>query len=126
VDPQAAPGLTGQFREWVRGVDLLLPNADELTALGGPAALLEVVEAVAVTEGAAGARWMDRRGTWQVAVPNVDVVDATGAGDAFNAGLLVAWLRGATPAEALRAGCAAGATAVGALGARPSGTISRR
>jgi sugar/nucleoside kinase (ribokinase family) len=118
VDPQAAPGLTAEFREWVRGIDIFLPNADELAALGGSDAALNVVGAVAVTDGADGARWVDRRGTWHVDALPVDVVDATGAGDAFDAGLLVAWLRGAAPEDALRAGCAAGATAVGAVGAR--------
>jgi sugar/nucleoside kinase (ribokinase family) len=118
VDPQVAAGLA-PVRDWVRGVDLLLPNKDELAALGAPAtALLDVVGAVAVTEGAAGARWVDRRGTWRVSAPAVEVVDATGAGDAFDAGLLVAWLSGAGPARALRAGCAAGAAAVRAVGAR--------
>jgi sugar/nucleoside kinase (ribokinase family) len=121
VDPQAAPALTPAFTADVRGVDLLLPNAGELVALGGSAeALLDVVGAVAVTDGPRGARWVDRRGTWTAAAPQPDVVDPTGAGDAFDAGLLVAWLGGADPAAALRAGCAAGAAAVAQLGARPS------
>ena len=51
--------------------------------------------------------------------PAVDVVDPTGAGDAFDAGLLAAWLAGAGPQEALEAGCAAGAEAVSRRGARP-------
>ncbi|HET6259916.1 MAG TPA: PfkB family carbohydrate kinase [Pseudonocardia sp.] len=125
VDPQAAPALTPEFREWVRGIDLLLPNTDELAALGGSETELLVemgtAGAVCVTEGARGARWVDHRGRWEVTAPGVDVVDPTGAGDAFDAGLLVAWLRGAGPADALRAGCAAGAAAVGGLGARPTG-----
>ena len=50
--------------------------------------------AVVVTEGRAGATWVDRDGTWTVPAPAVDVVDATGAGDAFDAGLLAAWLAG--------------------------------
>ncbi len=44
VEPQAAPALTAPgraaaFLDDVRGVDLLLPNADELRALGGPVAV---------------------------------------------------------------------------------------
>lgn len=120
VDPQAAPALGPAFREWVRGADLLLPNADELRALGGLEALVGgVVHAVAATAGAGPATWAGRDGRWSVQPPPVDVLDATGAGDAFDAGLLVAWLAGAGPADALRAGCAAGADAVGRLGARP-------
>lgn len=116
VDPQVAPALTPEFLDWVRGVDLLLPNAAELAALGP---VLDAVEAVASTSAGGGATWEDRSGTWTVAAPRVEVVDATGAGDAFNAGVLVAWLGGAGPEAALRAGCAAGAAAVGRVGARP-------
>lgn len=120
VDPQAAPALGPEFLEWVRGADLLLPNADELRALGGPGALVgKVVGAVAATAGAGPATWTDRAGRWTVKSPHVRVLDATGAGDAFDAGLLVAWLTGAGPATALRSGCAAGSAAVARLGARP-------
>lgn len=128
VDPQAAPALTAEFREWVRGVDLLLPNVDELGALGGSAADLittGMVRAVAVTDGARGARWIDDTGRWHALAEPVDAVDPTGAGDAFDAGLLVAWLAGAGPGESLRAGCVAGAAAVRHGGARPV-TVSPR
>jgi sugar/nucleoside kinase (ribokinase family) len=119
VDPQSAASLTPAFRSWVRGVDLLLPNVDELGALGGAAALRDDVGAVVVTDGERGAYWEDARGRWSAPAPVVEVVDATGAGDAFDAGVLMAWLRGAGPEEALRSGCAAGAAAVGGQGARP-------
>jgi sugar/nucleoside kinase (ribokinase family) len=119
VDPQVAPALGPAFVDDVRGVDLLLPNAAELAALGGVDGLREVVGAVATTDGPRAARWTDRRGTWAAQPPHADVVDPTGAGDAFDAGVLVAWLSGSGPAAALEAGCAAGAAAVGRLGARP-------
>jgi len=124
VDPQvapalAAPGRAAAFLDDVRGVDLLLPNTDELRALGGAAAVLRHVRAVAVSAGADGASWADPTGGWHAVAPPATVVDATGAGDAFDAGVLVARLSGASPAEALAAGCSAGAAAVGRLGARP-------
>lgn len=124
VDPQAAPALAAPgraatFLADVRGVDLLLPNADELRALGGEAAVLGQVGAVAVSAGKDGANWVDRSGRWSVPAAAVDVLDATGAGDAFDAGVLVAWLGGADQRSALTAGCAAGAAAVGRVGARP-------
>jgi sugar/nucleoside kinase (ribokinase family) len=125
VDPQAAPALTAAFLEWVRGVDLLLPNADELRALGGFDAVLAAVGAVAVTNGPDPAVWRDRRRSWSASPPQVGVVDATGAGDAFDAGLLVAWLRAAEPWQALGAGCAAGVAAVRRLGARPGQAAGR-
>jgi sugar/nucleoside kinase (ribokinase family) len=119
VDPQVAPALDPTFLALVAGIDLLLPNAAELAALGGRDAVLDAVGAVAWTDGAAGASWADVRGTWSVPAPPVDAVDATGAGDAFDAGVLAAWLSGADAEAALRAGCAAGARAVGRSGARP-------
>ncbi|HLU57972.1 MAG TPA: PfkB family carbohydrate kinase [Pseudonocardia sp.] len=119
VDPQAAPALGPGFLDDVRGVDLLLPNAAELAALGGLDGVRAATGAVAATDGPGPARWTDRNGTWTAEPPPADVVDPTGAGDAFDAGVLVAWLGGADPAAALAAGCAAGAAAVGRLGARP-------
>ncbi|PPK64617.1 pfkB family carbohydrate kinase [Actinokineospora auranticolor] len=123
VDPQSA-ALVGDgtaFLDAVREIDLLLPNEDEFTALGG-ARVLEVVRAVAVTHGAGGARWVDRSVSVSVPAEVVACVDTTGAGDAFNAGLLAAWLDGAEPRAALAAGTAAGALAVRRVGAQPSMT----
>jgi len=53
------------------------------------------------------------------APPRVPVKDPTGAGDAFAAGLLTAWLSGSSPEAALTAGAELGAAAVGRIGGRP-------
>jgi ribokinase len=115
------------FLEWVRGGDLLLCNADEATALAGPNSPAEQARTltataanVVVKRGAEGAVWCDAAGgAWSVPGAGVPVADPTGAGDAFAAGLLAAWCGGASPAEALEAGAALGAEAVGRVGARP-------
>ena len=49
----------------------------------------------------------------------VDVVDAVGAGDAFSAAFLAAWLRGSTAAEAAEAGNRRGAWVTSQRGAVP-------
>ena len=88
-------------------VDLLLPNEREA----------ELVEGEMVVKlGARGARW----GDVHVPAEPVEVVDTTGAGDAFAAGLLGARLNGADRTAALQAGCAAAARVVSQVGARPS------
>ncbi len=132
VDPQAVGPVTdpAEFLGLVAGVDLLLPNTDELAALTGSrapesaVALLDTVGAVAVTRGAAGASWVDRAGMVVVPAERVDTVDTTGAGDAFNAATLAAWLAGAAPADAVLAGVRAGSRAVREFGAQPR--VSRR
>jgi sugar/nucleoside kinase (ribokinase family) len=122
VDPQVAAMIDDPagFVELLRGVDVLLPNAEELAVLGGASVVLEAVGAIAVTAGADGATWIDRAGSVSVPADAVEVVDSTGAGDAFSAGLLVAWLTGASRTEALRAGVRAGASATTQVGAWPS------
>jgi sugar/nucleoside kinase (ribokinase family) len=129
LDPQAI-GALPRTLDGLGGIDPLMPNADELAALTGSpepdsaTSLLGGMGAVVVSRGAAGASWVDRDGVRSVSSPAVDVTDGTGAGDAFDAGVLAAWLGGAGPEAALSAGCAAGAEAVSRRGARPSRTRS--
>ena len=82
------------------------PNRDEAlvarrrrrTRRGG-AALGARAREVVVKLGADGALWTDGTASsrQRAAAPAAAVVDTTGAGDAFAAGFLAAWLRGAEP-----------------------------
>ena len=76
---------------------------------------------VVVKLGAQGALWAgrERRTVVRAAARPVEVVDSTGAGDAFAAGWLPVWLAAGDPAAALAAGCALAARAVTQVGARP-------
>ena len=123
VDPQAASHLETEgapdFLRWVTGVDLLLPNALEGAVLGGDAAMLAAAGAVVVSAGADGARWLTATQTWHAPAPSVTGGDATGCGDAFDAGVLAAWTTGADPDQCLARGVALGSAAAGREGARP-------
>ncbi|MFD1081758.1 carbohydrate kinase family protein [Micromonospora andamanensis] len=132
VDAASAAPLravgTAAFLDWVREVDLLLVNVDEATVLAGglePAAqgraLTAAARRVVVKRGAAGAVWVDRDATIVTSSAHrVAVRDVTGAGDAFAAGLLSAWLAGATPDGALARAADLGGAAVAQVGARPA------
>ena len=130
VDPSSAAPLrtagAATFLGWAAGADLLLPNADEARELTGEEdperaarALATRGAEVVVTLGAGGALWTDGAHVVRAPAAAAGVVDTTGAGDAFAAGLLAARARGEGPAEALAAGCALAGRAVGRPGARP-------
>ncbi|MFZ0324460.1 MAG: sugar kinase, partial [Actinomycetes bacterium] len=118
-------GLT-EFLAEVRGMDLLFPNDDEALALTGARtpesaalALAAATSEVVVKLGRDGALWSDGQRVEHVAAEPVSVVDTTGAGDAFAAGFLAAWLSDRDPAEALRRGSSVAADCVQRVGARP-------
>jgi ribokinase len=102
--------------------DVITPNEHEAGALGlrSPEELLATgAGAVVVTRGGAGAD-LHRAGAdvhHQEAFP-VDVVDTTGAGDAFTATMAWALADGCALEEALRRAAGGGALATTALGAR--------
>jgi sugar/nucleoside kinase (ribokinase family) len=129
---------TGGFAvpEWLREADVLLPNAAEALALTGrphdgdvQAAARDLASGgatVAVKLGADGALAVAGPGGDVVRVPAPAppaVVDAVGAGDAFDAGFLRAQLDGRPPAERLALACAAGTLSVRDRGERGHATL---
>jgi ribokinase len=76
--------------------------------------------AVVVTLGAAGAVGVDAAGVHEVGAPRVDVVDTTGAGDAFTGALGWRLAAGDGLADALAVAVRVGALAVTREGAQPS------
>jgi sugar/nucleoside kinase (ribokinase family) len=131
IDPGSAAFLAmlkpGAFLEWTRGAAVCFPNLDEASVLAGandPAVMADFLgscyDAVAVKLGADGAVCvMAGAAPTRVAAAPAVVRDTTGAGDAFCAGFLAAWLGGAPPSAATTAGTRAAARAVPTLGGRP-------
>ena len=102
---------------------LLLPNEAEALALSGAptatAAALALSAAgprVAVKLGPRGVLVASGSGLHQVSLPPATPVDATGAGDCFNAGLIAGLLNGLSLPRAAALGCATGSLSTGALG----------
>jgi ribokinase len=131
VDP-ASTGPLAQYGvdRWLAdtaAATLLLPNADEARLLTGcrdaedaARALAARYPVVAVKLGPDGALWASGDVLVHRPAHPTTVVDTTGAGDAFAAGLLAAWLSspGLDPAAALDGGLALAADVVRRPGAR--------
>ncbi len=131
LDPNPAHLLTNagpaEFRALVAGlhVDLLLPNREEGRLLAGvddpPGivdGLLALAPLVVLTLGGDGCLlgWGTER--HHLPAQAVPVVDTTGAGDAFAAGFVVAYLAARDPLQAAQAGTRAAAAVVARPGAR--------
>ena len=99
----------------VEGVEGALSAAPELLSLGPRSAV--------ITVGEAGAVFAQDRAVQHLAAPKVDVVDTTGAGDAFVGALATLLARGDSLEDAVAYAVRAGAAAVtkeGAQGALPT------
>jgi ribokinase len=105
--------------ELLRQVDVLVVNEAEASAAVPPVADVPRL-AVAITMGAQGAVLRFEGMSLSAPAPEVEVVDTTGAGDAFVGALAAALDDGAKPAEALRFGVAAGTLACTMTGAQPA------
>jgi ribokinase len=128
LDPAPAQPLPASL---LKCVDFLTPNQSELQTLTGRAVGKQAEHAarsladgsplrVIVKMGDVGALLVEANGQAFWPALRVEAVDATGAGDAFNAALAVALAEGRPLPEAGRLAVAAGALCVTRAGAQPS------
>ncbi|GIH14042.1 ribokinase [Rugosimonospora africana] len=129
--PLPDPGQP-DFAALLRVVDVLIVNETEALALAGrpapdtPAGWIGLAgdllrhgpAACVITLGGQGAVAHDGTTGWAQPPFAADVVDTTGAGDAFCGALAASLAGGVSLADAVRRGCAAGALATGMLGAQ--------
>lgn len=133
LDPNWDPEerWNGGLEDALRSADLFLPNGEEVVRIAGrgdaqAAALALSVQGplVAVKLGGEGALAADGAAVTRVSPPaTIEVVDTTGAGDSFDAGMIAGLLAGWGTWRALALGCACGALSTLALGgtsAQPS------
>lgn len=133
IEPVSA-AKAGRAADAIACAAAVTPNTIEAAALlghevEGPAAaeaaarelVAAGVGAAFVTCGALGVAWADSSGSGLVAAPKVDVANASGAGDAFCAGVAWALLTHAGALKAARAG-----SALAALTLADEDTVSRR
>lgn len=100
----------------IAAVDVFLPNAAEAARLGEMGIPAPFAPLTVIKDGANGASaWKGGREV-HVGADTLTPVDTTGAGDAFNAGFLDAWLDGRELGECLRSGNRAGARAIAMRG----------
>ena len=117
----------------LKTVNYLTPNESELRILmdlapDDPTSTSELaiqlyqagVENLIVTMGEKGALIISGEGQTEVPGASVDVIDTTGAGDAFNAGLAVAVAKGWDLVEAVKFANCAGALSCSKLGVIPA------
>jgi sugar/nucleoside kinase (ribokinase family) len=110
-----APALAGRagFPALVASADFVFMNGVEARLY---ARAIRRARTAVVKLGRRGSRWISADAVYRAAASRVRVVDTTGAGDAFNAGFLCAFLRGRSPRACLKLGNLAGAQSTRALG----------
>ena len=117
-----------QVREWLTLVEVVILNEEEAHFLSGKnnpvdaaTDLLTLTPLVVIKRGGQGAL-AQARGTQLVQIPAIDVevVDTTGAGDAFAAGFIQSWIGSADLQEGLNNGARLAAKCVSLVGSRPS------
>ena len=130
IDPGSAEFLRelgpANFVSWTAGAAMLFPNTEEAAVLAGTddveaqgERLAALYPLVVIKRGAAGCEARCGAERWRIGAAAADVVDTTGAGDAFVAAFLAARLCGEAIEESLRRAVAAGSAATEFVGGRP-------
>jgi sugar/nucleoside kinase (ribokinase family) len=127
-DPFCVNRYRAEFLDLLKSktIDIVFGNVEEVKSLyqcdfaGAVQAIAKDTELAAITMGAEGAMVVADGEIYTVpAFPVSEVVDATGAGDLFASGFLLAYARGRDLTTALRAGCLAASEVISHIGARP-------
>ena len=100
----------------IKGLDVFLPNEAEFQQLAKLGCSVEDGCLCVIKLGAAGARATQSGQTTSCPATAVNVIDTTGAGDAFNSGFINGWLTGMSVKECLELGNECGARAVSGVG----------
>jgi sugar/nucleoside kinase (ribokinase family) len=129
------PGTVGALRaiptslihEWVSRADILLLNEEEALFVAQEFALdralevlIDLTPIVVVKRGAGGVIGQSR-GAAPIELPALpsEVIDTTGAGDAFAAGFMSSWFKERDLSLALASGAKSASVAISHVGARP-------
>ncbi len=128
-DPFCVNRYRDEFLDLMRSktIDYVFANIEEAKALYQTDSLHEAVQQIAkdcelaaITMGSQGAMAVrDGEIITVPAYPVAEVVDATGAGDLFASGFLLALARGRDLTTSLKAGCLAASEVISHIGARP-------
>jgi sugar/nucleoside kinase (ribokinase family) len=118
---------TPNVRDTISKLNIFMPNAKEAMRLTGGESVTDAAEILCplvpilvIKDGANGAYVWQDAAAWHEAALDVTPVDTTGAGDVFNAGFLMAYLRGDSLVNCLRWGNVCGGLSTLAHGGTPS------
>lgn len=127
ADPFVVGRHGDRLRDLIKRVDLVFCNLDEAIVMTNASSIEAAMEAlrlpggaIVITDGANGALLGNRDGVVKIDALQVDeVVDTTGAGDLFAAGVAFGATRGMSAEECGRLGSLCAAEVIRHLGARP-------
>lgn len=122
VEELTAPGLLDRLDDL--GAEVVFANREEAAALGLDRRPPRGRRLYVIKDGGHPTTIVGADGLERIAVPAVgEVLDTTGAGDAFAAGYLAAWIAGSAPPAAVAAGHASAATVLSVPGAGQRPTV---